>query len=53
MRALILRPPTDQEWSVINKLAASRTAPAALVRLAQLLKHLAQGASAPQADWRT
>lgn len=49
MRALTLRSPTDPEWSLINKLAASRTAPAAQVRRAQLLKHLAQGASAPQA----
>jgi transposase len=49
MRALTLRPPTDQEWDVINKLAASRPAPAAQVRRAQLLKHLSQGVSAPQA----
>jgi transposase len=49
MPALILRPPTDAEWRVINRLATSRTAPAALVRRGQLLKHLAQGASAPQA----
>jgi transposase len=49
MRALKMRPPTEEEKKVIEKLAASRTAPAVQVRRAQLLKHLAQGASAPKA----
>jgi transposase len=49
MRPLTLRSLTDQEREVIEKLATSRTAPAGQVRRAQLLKHLAQGASAPQA----
>jgi transposase len=49
MRALKLRPLTDAEWKVTEKLAVSRTAPAIQVKRAQLLKHLAQGASAPQA----
>lgn len=52
MRALKLRTLTDEEWKVIEKLAASRTAPAVQVKRAQLLKHLAQGASAPQAAAR-
>jgi transposase len=49
MRALKLRPLTDEERKVIEKLAGSRTAPAIQVKRAQLLKHLAQGASPPQA----
>jgi transposase len=49
MPALKLRTLTDAEWKVIEKLAVGRTAPAIQVKRAQLLKHLAQGASAPQA----
>jgi transposase len=49
MRALTLRPLSAQERMVIEKLATSRTAPAVQVRRAQVLKHLAQGASASQA----
>lgn len=49
MRALSLRTLTAGEWKVIEKLGVSRTAPAIQVKRAQLLKHLAQGASAPQA----
>jgi transposase len=49
MRALQIRPLTDEERKVIDKLASSGTAPAGLVRRAQLLKQMAQGASAPQA----
>lgn len=49
MRALKLRTLTDEERKVIEKLAASRTAPAIQVKRAQLLKDMAQGTSAPQA----
>jgi transposase len=49
MRALVLRALTNQEKEAIEKLAASRTAPAVQVRRAQLLMHLAQGASPPEA----
>ncbi len=49
MQALKLRPPTDVGWKVINKLAASLTAPAYQVRRAQLLRYLATGVSAPKA----
>lgn len=49
MRALKLRTLTAEERKVIDKLAVSRTAPAVQVKRAKLLKHLAQGASAPQA----
>lgn len=52
MRALKLRTLTDLEQKVIDKLAVSRTAPAVQVKRAQLLNHLAQGASAPQAAAR-
>src|ERR687895_2651070 len=52
MRALKLRTLTDEEWKVIEKLVVSRTAPAVQVKRAQLLKRLAQGASAPQAAAR-
>jgi transposase len=52
MRALQLRTRTDLEQKVIDKLAVSRTAPAVEVKRAQLLNHLAQGASAPQAAAR-
>lgn len=49
MRALKLRSPTDEEQKVIDKLAASRTAPALQVKRAQLLQHMAWGISAPRA----
>jgi len=52
MRALALRALTNQEKAMIEKLAASRTAPALQVRRAQLLKQMAQGASPPEAAAR-
>lgn len=49
MRALTMRSPTEKEWKLIEKLTASRTAPASQVQRAQLLKQLAAGLSAPKA----
>lgn len=49
MRALTMRPPTEEERKVIEKLAASRTAPACQLQRARLLKRLAAGLSAPKA----
>ncbi len=37
MRALTMRSPTEKEWQLIEKLTASRTAPASQVQRAQLL----------------
>lgn len=49
MRALVMRSPTDQERTEIERLSVSRTAPANQVQRARLLKHLAQGNTAPRA----
>ena len=49
MRALAIRPLTDEERKVIEQRATSRTAPAVTVRRAQLLRQMSQGVSAPQA----
>jgi transposase len=49
MRALIMRSPTEEEYQEIERLGTARTAPAAQVQRARLLKALAQGQSAPKA----
>jgi transposase len=52
MRPLVMRNPTHQEWTAIERRASSRTAPANQVQRARLLKHMAQGLTAPKAAAR-
>jgi transposase len=49
MRPFMRRNPTHQEWTAIERLASSRTAPSKQVPRARLLKHMAPGWTAPKA----
>lgn len=49
MRALAMRPPTEDEMKEIERLCSARTAPVAQVQRARLLRGMAQGQTAPKA----
>src|SRR5918999_193878 len=49
MRALAMRPPTEDEMKEIERLCSARTAPVAQVERARLLRGLAQDQTAPKA----
>jgi transposase len=49
MRALVMRPPTENEMKEIERLCTARTAPVAQVQRARLLRSLAQDQTAPKA----